>query len=553
VTDSRTGFGGDTLVLLPLGGAGEIGMNFNAYGFGPPDARKWIVVDCGVLFGRETDTPGVDVIMPDIAWLAEQAEDVLGIVLTHAHEDHIGAVGHLWPLLRCPLYATPFTARLIEDKMEEAGHFERARVVRLGGKLKLGPFDIEFLSITHSIPEPNALVIRTPLGTVVHTGDWKLDPDPLIGKPTDEAAFRKLGDEGVLAVVCDSTNALVQGHSGSEADVKKGLTELIGTLKGRVAVTAFASNVARLDSVAKAARAHGREVALVGRSMHRIVGAAKETGYLKDFPRLIDEAQAAQLPPRRVLYLCTGSQGEPRAALARIAAGDHPSVTLGQGDAVIFSCRIIPGNDVTIHALHNQLSALGVEVLTVEDHFVHVSGHPAREELTEMYRWTRPQIAVPVHGELRHMAEHARLAHSLQVPQAVVVENGHMLQLAPGRATIVDEVPSGRLYLDGRVMTNAGDGLTRVRRAMAFAGFVGITLMLDQKGRIAGEPSLFLEGIPEDVHAPVRDAVAETVRRYNPRKGDEEALKEQVRRAVRRAALDAWGKKPPTRVEIAWV
>ncbi|HTQ12436.1 MAG TPA: ribonuclease J [Rhizomicrobium sp.] len=553
MTDSRTGFGGDTLVLLPLGGAGEIGMNFNAYGFGPPDARKWIVVDCGVLFGRETDTPGVDVIMPDIAWLAEQAEDVLGIVLTHAHEDHIGAVGHLWPLLRCPLYATPFTARLIEDKMEEAGHFERARVVRLGGKLKLGPFDIEFLSITHSIPEPNALVIRTPLGTVVHTGDWKLDPDPLIGKPTDEAAFRKLGDEGVLAVVCDSTNALVQGHSGSEADVKKGLTELIGTLKGRVAVTAFASNVARLDSVAKAARAHGREVALVGRSMHRIVGAAKETGYLKDFPRLIDEAQAAQLPPRRVLYLCTGSQGEPRAALARIAAGDHPSVTLGQGDAVIFSCRIIPGNDVTIHALHNQLSALGVEVLTVEDHFVHVSGHPAREELTEMYRWTRPQIAVPVHGELRHMAEHARLAHSLQVPQAVVVENGHMLQLAPGRATIVDEVPSGRLYLDGRVMTNAGDGLTRVRRAMAFAGFVGITLMLDQKGRIAGEPSLFLEGIPEDVHAPVRDAVAETVRRYNPRKGDEEALKEQVRRAVRRAALDAWGKKPPTRVEIAWV
>ncbi len=545
--------GDDALVLLPLGGAGEIGMNFNAYGFGPPDERKWIVVDCGVLFGRETDTPGVDVIMPDIAFLEERAEDVLGIVLTHAHEDHIGAVGHLWPRLRCPMYATPFTARLIADKMEEAGLNERARVIRLGGKLKLGPFDIEFLSITHSIPEPNALVIRTPLGTVVHTGDWKLDPDPLIGKPTDEAAFRKLGEDGVLAVVCDSTNALVQGHSGSEADVKKGLTDLIGTLKGRVAVTAFASNVARLDTVAKAARAHGRQVALVGRSMHRIVGAARETGYLKDFPRLIDEAEAAQLPPNRVLYLCTGSQGEQRAALSRIAAQDHPTVSLDKGDAVIFSSRIIPGNDIAIHELHNKLSALGVEVLTVEDHFVHVSGHPAREELAEMYRWTRPQICVPVHGELRHMAEHARLARSLQVPQAVVIENGRMLQLAPGRAAIVDEVPSGRLYMDGRVMTEARDGLTRARRAMAFAGFIGVTLPLNQKGRLAGDAAIFLEGIPEAVHEPVRNAVEETVRRYNPKKGDDEALKEQVRRAARRAANDAWGKKPVTKVEIVWV
>jgi ribonuclease J len=543
----------DALLLLPLGGAGEIGMNFNAYGFGPEHSRKWIVVDCGVLFGRETDTPGVDIIMPDIEFLAERAEDVLGMVLTHAHEDHIGAIGHLWPQLRCPLYATPFTARLIEDKLDEAGINERPRVVRLGGKLKLGPFAIEFLSITHSIPEPNALIIRTPLGTVVHTGDWKLDHDPIIGQPTDEAAFRKVGDEGVLAVVCDSTNALVQGHSGSEGDVKKGLTELIGGLKGRVAVTSFASNVARLDTVAKAARAHGRHVALVGRSMHRIVNAAKETGYLKDFPRLLDEAEAANLPPSKVLYLCTGSQGESRAALSRIAAGDHPSVSLSKGDAVIFSSRIIPGNDIAIHELHNKLSALGVEVLTVEDHFVHVSGHPAREELSEMYRWTRPQVCVPVHGEVRHMAEHARLARSLQVPQAVVIENGQMLQLAPGRATIVDEVPSGRLYMDGRVMTSAGDGLTRARRAMAHAGFIGITLPLDQKGRAAGEASLFLEGIPEAVHAPVREAVEATVRRYSPKKGDEEALKEQIRRAARRAANDAWGKKPVTRVEFVWV
>jgi ribonuclease J len=545
----------DALVLLPLGGAGEIGMNFNAYGFGPPDERKWIVVDCGVLFGRETDTPGVDVIMPDIRFLAERAQDVLAIVLTHAHEDHIGAIGHLWPQLRCPMYATPFTARLMEDKLAEAGIQDRARVkvVPLGGRITVGPFDIEFHSITHSIPEPNALVIRTPLGTVMHTGDWKLDPDPLIGEATDEGAFRGIGDEGVLAMVCDSTNALVAGHSGSEADVKKGLTQLIGTLKGKVAVTGFASNLARLQSVAEAARVHGREVALVGRSMHRITGAARETGYMKDFPRLIDEDEAALLPSDRVLYLCTGSQGEPRAALARIARGDHPSVELGQGDAVIFSSRIIPGNDIAIHELHNQLSALGVEVLTVEDHFVHVSGHPCREELSQMYRLIRPQIAVPVHGELRHMTEHARLARALQVPQAVVVQNGDMLQLAPGRACVIDEVPSGRIYMDGRVMTEAGDGLTRDRRAMAFAGFIGITVALDQKGRIAGEEAYFLEGVPESVEQPVRDAVAETLRRHNPKRADEKGLKEQVRRAARRAANDAWGKKPITRVEIVWV
>ncbi len=545
----------DELVLLPLGGAGEIGMNFNAYGFGPPDERKWIVVDCGVLFGRETDTPGVDLIMPDISYLAEMAEDVLAIVATHAHEDHIGAIGHLWPQLKCPVYATPFTARLLEDKLIEAGIDGRLRptIVPLGGHITLGPFAIEFHSITHSIPEPNALVIRTPLGTVVHTGDWKLDPDPLIGEATDESAFRRIGDEGVLAVVCDSTNALVQGHSGSEADVKKGLSELIGTLKGRVAVTSFASNVARLDTVAKAARDHGRQIALVGRSMHRIVNAAKATGYLKDFPPVLDETEAAQLPRSKVLYLCTGSQGEARAALSRIAVGDHPHVSLGKGDAVIFSSRIIPGNDIAIHELHNKLSSLGVEVLTTEDHFVHVSGHPCREELSEMYRWTRPQIAVPVHGELRHMAEHARLARSLQVPQAVVIENGLMLRLAPGRAEIIDEVPSGRIYMDGRVMTEAGAGLTRARRALAQAGFIGITLPLDEKRRLAGEPSLFLEGIPELVQLAIREAVDETVRRHNPKKGDEDALKEQVRRAARKAANMAWGKKPVTRVEVVWV
>jgi len=543
----------DELVLLPLGGAGEIGMNFNAYGFGPPDERKWIVVDCGVLFGRETTSPGVDVIMPDIRYLAEQRENVLAIVLTHAHEDHIGAIGHLWPMLRCPLYATPFTARLIEGKLEEAGLRDRVRVksVPLGGHIEIGPFAIDFVSITHSILEPNALAIKTPLGTVVHTGDWKIDPDPLLGEVTDQNALRKLGDEGVLATVCDSTNALVQGHSGSEARVRQALSALIGSLTGRVAVTAFASNVARLDSVAKAAREHGRQVALVGRSMHKMVAAARETGYLSDFPNMIDEAEAAQLPPRRVLYLCTGSQGEPRAALPRIAAGEHHNVSLGEGDAVIFSSRIIPGNELAIFELHNKLAGLGVEVLTEQDHFVHVSGHPCRDELAEMYRWTRPRIAVPVHGELRHMSEHARLARALQVPEAVVVENGHMLRLAPGPAQIIDEVPSGRIHLDGKILVEEGAGLARARRALGNAGMIAITLVLDSKGRVATTPSVIIDGIPEPVHAAIRGATDEAVKRH--KKGDEEQLRENVRRAARRAASDAWGKKPVTRVEVVWL
>ena len=542
----------DELVFLPLGGSGEIGMNFNAYGYGPPDERKWIVVDCGVLFGRETTSPGVDLIMPDIRFLAERREDVLAIVATHAHEDHIGAIPYLWPMLRCPIYATPFTAVLIEGKLEEAGLADRVhpRRVPLSGKLELGPFRIEFMSITHSIPEPNALAIRTPLGVVVHTGDWKIDPEPLLGELTDQNALMKLGDEGVLALVCDSTNALVAGESGSEAKARESLTNLIGKLKGRVAVTSFASNVARLESIAKAAKTHGREVALVGRAMHKITDAARETGYLKSFPALIADEEAANLPPDRVLYLCTGSQGEPRAALARIADNNHPTVSLGKGDAVIFSSRVIPGNELAIFELHNKLASLGVELLTSEDHFVHVSGHPCRDELAEMYRWTRPQIAVPVHGEPRHQTEHARLARSLQVPQAIVPQNGQLIRLAPGRASVIDEVPSGRVHMDGRVMIEEGAGLAARRRTLGFAGMIAITLVLDRKGRVAADPSIIMEGIPQPVHAAVRNALDEPIKRHNPKRSDTSDLAENVRRAARRAAEDAWGKKPVTRVDV---
>jgi ribonuclease J len=537
---------GNDLVFLPLGGAGEIGMNLNCYGYGPPDARSWIVVDCGVLFGRETTTPGVDLMMPDVRFLEEQRSNLLGLVLTHGHEDHLGAVAHLWPKLRCPVYATPFTARLLRNKLEEAALEDRVKVhvVPLGGKITLGPFSLTFISITHSIPEPNAIAIRTPLGTVVHTGDWKIDDEPQLGNVTDDAALRTLGKEGVLACVCDSTNALVSGESGSEADVKKALHDLIGTLKGRVAVTAFASNVARLSSVAQAARAHGREIVLVGRSMRTMVEAARETGYLADFPFAWPEEDSPRLPPERVLYLCTGSQGEPRAALARIAAGDHPYVSLGDGDSVIFSSRIIPGNELAIFELQNALAARGVAVLTERDHFVHVSGHPARDELAQMYAWVKPRIAIPVHGELRHMTEHARLARELQVPNAIVALNGQMVRLAPGTPAIVDETPSGRLHLDGDVLVHEEDGFARSRRALSYAGFIGITLVLDRKGRVAADPVLHIEGIPDAVIEPVNEAIANAL---NGKRGDE--LKEQVRIAARRAARDVWGKKPVVRVE----
>jgi ribonuclease J len=537
------------LVFLPLGGAGEIGMNLNCYGYGPADARGWIIVDCGVLFGRETSTPGVDLMMPDVRFLEEVREDILGLILTHGHEDHLGAVAHLWPRLRCPVYATPFTARLLHDKLEEAGLEERVRVkiVPLGGAIRLGPFALEFISITHSIPEPNALAIRTPLGTIVHTGDWKLDPDPQLGEVTNDAALRRLGEEGVLAMVCDSTNALVPGESGSEAEVRRSLIRLIGSLKGRVAVTAFASNVARLQSVAEAAQAAGRELVLVGRAMRHMVNCARDTGYLKKFPRVLPEEQGAELPADHVLYLCTGSQGEPRAALARIAADEHPYVNLGEGDSVIFSSRIIPGNELAIFELQNQLAAKGIAVLTERDHFVHVSGHPARDELAQMYAWVKPRVAIPVHGELRHMSEHARFARELQVPEAVVALNGQMVRLAPGRAEIVDETPSGRLHLDGRMLVHEDDGFARARRSLSYAGFIGVTLVLDRKGRLAADPALHIEGIPEPVLEPVREAVA---RAANGKRARDEDLQETVRLAARRAANEVWGKKPIVRVQI---
>lgn len=550
--------GEDELIFLPLGGTGEIGMNLNLYGFGPPDARKWIMVDLGVTFS-DGRTPGIDVIMPDPAFIEENRDDLLALVLTHAHEDHIGAVAHLWPRLRCPVYATPFTAQLVKAKLIEAGleGVVPLEIVDLGARFTIGPFDIEMVTLTHSIPEPNALAIRTTLGTVMHTGDWKIDPNPVVGDDFDAKRLEEIGDEGVRAIVCDSTNVFTPGEAGSEADVGKSLTGLIAGMKGRVAVTTFASNVARLESVIRAAETNDRHVVLVGRSMHRIIGAARDTGLLKNLPPFVEAEDAGYLPRENVLFLCTGSQGEPRAALARIASHAHRDIVLGEGDTVIFSSRIIPGNEVSIFDMQNDLVRSGVRVITEKDHFVHVSGHPCRDELSAMYRWIRPEVSVPVHGEARHLREHAALAKELQVPEALILKNGDMVRLAPGRAQVIDEVPSGRLVLDGNILVPSWDVGIQERRRLSYAGSVFVSVVLDEKGAVRGDMEVRLIGVPERDNSNIRfdervfDALDIALDKLPRRKrGDASQVAEYLRRAVRSAIRQEWGKKAAVEIVV---
>jgi ribonuclease J len=544
--------GKDELLFLPLGGSGEIGMNLNLYGHD----GKWLMIDLGIAFGDD-ETPGIDVVMPDPAFIVERRADLAGLVLTHAHEDHIGAVPYLWPALRCPIYATPFTAALVRRKLVEAGLSQVAPIteIPLSGRFSVGPFEIELITLTHSIPEPNAVVVRTPLGTVLHTGDWKLDPDPLVGPVADEAALRRIGAEGVLAMVCDSTNALVEGQSGSEAHVRATLDRLIGERHERVAVACFASNVARLETIAHVAAKHDRQVGLVGRSLWRIDAAARETGYFADLPPFVSEHDIAYLPRDKLVMVCTGSQGEPRSALARIARNEHPQAALDRGDTVIFSSRVIPGNERAIFKLQDDLVRLGMEVLTDREHPVHVSGHPARAELAEMYHWVRPRIAVPVHGEPRHLAAHARLAEECQVPLAIVPNNGSLIRLAPSPAARIGDVAAGRLGLDGSALVPIGGEVMQQRRRIIHGGSAVVTLVAGRDGRLLADPQLAAPGLlgsadadlSAEIVALVREAVAGL---SGAQRRDDAAIKEAARLAVRRAFKARRDKKPLTEVQL---
>lgn len=538
------------LSFLPLGGTGEIGMNLNLYRC---DGR-WLAVDCGIGFGGAAH-PEVDVMMADPGFIADRRDRLTGLVITHAHEDHIGAVAWLWPKLRCPVYATPFAAAVLRRKLGEVGLTSQVRVnvIQPGGAFDLLPFRLRFIRMSHSIPEAQALVIDTPYGVVLHTGDWKLDPTPLIGPVTDENALAELGRKGVLAMVCDSTNAMVEGHSGSEGEVRTNLTALIRGLRGRVAVTCFASNVARMETVALAARAAGRSAALVGRSLRNIDAAARECGYFRDLPPFLTEDDVNDVDDDNILILVTGSQGESRSALARIAMDTHPRVSLGPGDTVIFSSRVIPGNERAIGQMQDLLVRRGVRLMTDADHLVHVSGHPARDELRRLYRLVKPRHAVPVHGEWRHLSAHAELARELGATP-VIMEDGDILNLAPGTVEIVDSAPTGRLVLDGPRLVPFEGEVMKARRRMVFNGVVVGSVAVDANGRVVGTarvsaPGLFDTDDPESERvaadfAAAIDSLPAATRR------DDELLTDAARSALRRALGRRLQKRPLVDVHL---
>jgi ribonuclease J len=536
--------------FLPLGGTGEIGMNLNLYRYG----GKWLAVDCGIGFGG-AENPEVEVMMPDPGFIVERRDKLVGLVITHAHEDHIGAVAWLWPQLRCPIFATPFAAAVLRRKLAEAQLLGQVKltVIPTGGAFDLPPFGLRFLRVAHSIPEAQALVITTPAGIVLHTGDWKLDPEPLVGPPTDEAGLAALGDQGVLAMICDSTNAMVEGHSGSEADVRRSLSVLIRSLRGRVAVTCFASNVARVESLALAARDAGRQVALVGRSLRNLDAAARSCGYLRDLPPFLSEDDVGSVPDDNLLILITGSQGEARAALARVALDTHPRVVLGEGDTVIFSSRMIPGNERAIGTVQDNLVRRGVILMTDVDHLVHVSGHPARDELRRLYRLVRPRYAVPVHGEWRHLAAHADLARDAgAIP--LLLEDGDLLSLSSNRPEVIESVPVGRLVLDGNRLVPFTGGVLAARRRMLFNGVVLASLVVDDAGRLRGTPKVSAPGLfePEDpetarIAAEFAAALADVPAAS---RRDDAALEEVARAALRRALGKRLGKRPLVDVHL---
>ncbi|MGF7004954.1 ribonuclease J [Aminobacter sp. BE322] len=540
------------LVFVPLGGVGEIGMNFALYGFGPTDAREWIVVDVGVTF-PDAGLPGVDLVLPDTRFIEEELKNLRGIVITHAHEDHYGALHDVWPKLKAPVWMTPFTAGLLEAKRqsEQGAPKIPVTIFRAGEKFTIGPFEIEAIPVTHSIPEPMSLAITTPAGTVIHTGDWKIDPAPEVGPLTDEARFRAYGDKGVLALVCDSTNAMREGDSPSEQQVGQGLREVIEQAKGRVAVTTFSSNVGRIRSIAEAARDAGRQVLVMGRSLKRVIDVSTELGYMDGLPDFVSEEDYGYIPRENLVVICTGSQGEPRAALAKLARDEMKTVALSPGDTVVFSSRTIPGNEKAILEIKNLLVDQGMKIIEDGDALVHVSGHPRRSELKRMYEWVRPRIGVPVHGEAAHLVAQGSLMAMSGIPEVAQIRDGDMLRLWPGAAEIIDQVPFGRVYKDGKLIgTDEAMGI-RERRKLSFAGHVAVNVVLDEKYELSGDPDLVAIGVAETnaggdaLEELMLDAAIGAVDSIpRARRKDLDLVQEAVRRAVRGAANEAWGKKP---------
>jgi ribonuclease J len=545
------------LVFLPLGGIGEIGMNCYLYGLGPADERQWLMIDLGITFPEGENDPGVDVILPDLRYIEAERGSLAGLVLTHAHEDHLGAVIELWPRLRVPIYATPFTAALLKAKVAEFGRRQELPInqVALNSRFSVGAFDLELVEVAHSIPESNALIIRTALGTLFHTGDWKLDPTPVVGGMADATRLAGIGAEGIMALVCDSTNAMRDGRSPSEQDVARSLAEIIGKAKRRVAVTIFASNVARIRAVWEAARGAGRRLVVAGRAMHRVIDVARQTGYLPPDFEYEDQSRFSDFAAGEVVALCTGSQGEPRAAIARIAADEHPDIELDYGDLVIFSSRTIPGNERAVAQIQNRLVDLGCEIVTDADALVHVTGHPRRGELMEMYAAVKPRIAIPMHGEARHLEVHRKLARSAGVENVISLRNGAMVRLAPGPAEVVDHAPVGRLFRDGNLLVPGDEGPVRERRSLAYAGIVIVALARSGRGNVSPDAEIVLDGVPtSDAEGrPMADIVRRTIEGTlasipRDRQRDTDMVREAVRRAVRAAIDEAWGKRPVVKV-----
>ena len=551
----------DQLIFCPLGGSGEIGMNMNLFAYGRPDNQKWLIVDIGVTFADDT-LPGINLIYPDPGFIIDKKDDLLGIILTHAHEDHIGAIAHIWPQLKCNIYATPFTSVLIKEKFKEKkieiGN--NLKIVDLNGTVKLGPFKIEFITLTHSILEPNGLSIETPVGTILHTGDWKCDPNPLIGNTINEKRLKQIGAKGVLAMICDSTNIFNPGRAGSELDVRQSLLKIMQNKNKRIIVTSFASNVARMETIFYCAKKIERQISLVGRSMHRIYKAARQCGYLKNVIDPIDSREAKKISREKIVYLCTGSQGEPMGAMMRIAHYVHPDVFIEKDDTVIFSSKIIPGNEKKLYSLHNQLVKNGIEVISEENEFVHVSGHPNQEDLKDMYNWVKPKAIIPVHGEHRHMMEHINFAKEMQVPYPVQIENGDIVQIYPGNEPhVVDKAPVGRMYIDGNISISEDSQSLKERKNLANNGYLEVTIIINNKGKVIKKPIFSFRGLPiesqnDDFIFDLEDEVKKTSRTFSLNNTKQEnILIEELKKNCRKLVKEKTGKKPYTNINLVRV